>query len=327
VVNPLRRPVTRSGMRPRRYVVAALTGVGLVCGCTAGTPPNVVALPSTNVTTGVPDQLLPFATQKVTWRGCGAWGRRCATLGVPADYSTPAAGTLQLSIARMPARRAESRIGALVVNPGGPGMSAIDVLDAATAAVGGDVADVFDIVAIDPRGVGTSSAVKCMDDATLDRWRAGPGDLRTANGLARREIEARQFAAACQQRSGSVLAHVDTVSDARDLDVVRAVLGEGRLTYLGLSYGTLLGARYADLYPLRVGRFVLDAGLDPSMDETERRLGLATGLESALRPTCSTVSPSPRAHSRAGSTTHSTSYARSSTTSAALPCRRAPRAL
>jgi pimeloyl-ACP methyl ester carboxylesterase len=120
--------------------------------------------------------------------------------------------------------------------------------------------------------------------------------VRTAEGLARRETEARRLATACGHRSGSLIAHVDTVSAARDLDVVRAVLGEGRLNYLGLSYGTLLGARYADLFPVRVGRFVLDAGLDPSMDETARRLDLAAGLESALRPYveyCLAVAPCP----------------------------------
>lgn len=293
--NPLRRPATRCGSRPRHHLVAVAAGLGLVSGCT-GAPPSAVALPSTDVTAGVTEALLPFATQQVDWRRCGARDRQCATVRVPTDYAAPSAGTIELSVARVPARRTADRIGALVLNPGGPGAPATDVLDATTTAVGDDVTDLFDIVAVDPRGVGGSSPVRCTDDATLDRWRSGLGDVGTADGLTRREGEARQLATACEQRSRSLLGHVDTISAARDLDVVRAVLGEGRLTYLGMSYGTLLGARYAELFPRRVGRFVLDAGLDPSMDETGRRLGLAASLESAVRTYvqyCLVVAPCP----------------------------------
>lgn len=121
-----------------------------------------------------------------------------------------------------------------------------------------------------------------MSDAELDAWRSPGYDLTAPDGPARRAADAATVAARCARMSGDVLAHVDTVSAARDLDVVRAVLGDDRLSYLGVSYGTQLGARYAEAFPPRVGRMVLDAGLDPRMDDTQRVMGLAAGFESAL---------------------------------------------
>ncbi|MGB7979392.1 MAG: alpha/beta hydrolase [Candidatus Nanopelagicales bacterium] len=266
-----------------RGVLAGISAalVLTVVGC-AGRLPDPVELPTVSSAVGSDPALTRFYAQPVAWADCPGTGRQCATLSVPRDYKHPDAGSIEPAAARVPARDSDRRIGSLVINPGGPGLSGVQALTGAVQVVSPEVRDVFDLVGVDPRGVGGSTPVDCVSAAGLDAWRSPGYDLQAPDGPARRAADAAAITAGCARDSGDLLAHVDTVSAARDLDIVRAVLGDDRLTYLGVSYGTELGATYAELFPLRVGRMVLDAGLDPTMDDTQRMLGLAAGFESAL---------------------------------------------
>ena len=266
-----------SGVGSAVGVVLLLT----VVGC-AGRLPDPVALPPGPSTVVSDPALAGFYGQPVAWAECSVTGRQCATLRAPRDYTHPAAGSIELAIARVPARDPDGRIGALVINPGGPGLSGVAALAGAVRVVSPEVRDVFDLVGVDPRGVGGSTPVECVSDADLDAWRSPGYDLSAPDGPARRAADAAAVAAGCAHDSGDLLPYVDTVSAARDLDIVRRVLGDDRLNYLGVSYGTELGATYAEVFPQRVGRMVLDGGLDPTMDDTQRTLGLAAGFEAAL---------------------------------------------
>jgi pimeloyl-ACP methyl ester carboxylesterase len=259
-------------------------GVGalvIVVGC-AGRLPDPVALPPVPSAVAFDPALAGYYDQVVTWADCPGTARQCATLAVPRDYVHPEAGAIELATARVPARDPDRRIGSLVINPGGPGLSGVQALDGAVHVVSREVRDVFDLVGVDPRGVGGSTSMDCVADADVEAWRSPAYDVQAPDGPARRAADAATIAAGCDRDSGDLLPYLDTVSAARDLDIVREVLGDDRLTYLGVSYGTELGATYADLFPQRVGRMVLDAGLDPTMDDTQRITDLAAGFESAL---------------------------------------------
>ena len=157
--------------------------------------------------------------------------------------------------------------------------------DSLEFAVGEPLTQRFDVVGFDPRGVGRSSAVACYDAAAMDEFLYGiiPGERGSDEWIARSDAVAADFAAACQQNTGELLPQVDTVSAARDLDLLRAVLGDEQLNYLGYSYGTFLGATYAQLYPDKVGRLVLDGATDPAASDFEVNLAQAVGFEGALR--------------------------------------------
>jgi len=184
----------------------------------------------------------------------------------------------------MAARDAGARMGSLVLNFGGPGAPGVDFVEMfANQVLSPAVAQSYDVVSFDPRGVGASTPVECVDDAAVDAFRSTDYDRSTESGLAAYTAAARAFAEACTQHTGPLLGKVDTVSAARDLDVLRAVLGDQELTYLGYSYGTFLGATYAEIFPERSGRLVLDGALDPSLSYPEVTEADAAGLERAVR--------------------------------------------
>jgi pimeloyl-ACP methyl ester carboxylesterase len=163
----------------------------------------------------------------------------------------------------------EQRIGTLFVNPGGPGSSGVELVRGADDTFSPAVVAHYDIVGFDPRGVGGSAPVRCLPPGDLDRFLTSdptPDDDAEVEAL---ETAARTFADACRANTGELLSHISTRDVARDLDVLRAVLGEEKLTYLGFSYGSYLGAFYAGMFPARVGRLVLDGALDPSLSGTE----------------------------------------------------------
>nr|WP_189902819.1 alpha/beta hydrolase [Streptomyces spiralis] len=231
-----------------------------------------------------PSALAPYYVQKLTWRDCGAPGFQCATLRAPLDYADPSAGDIRLAVARKKATGPGSRLGSLLVNPGGPGGSAIDYLQQ-FAGVGypEEIRARYDLVAMDPRGVARSEPVECLDDRDMDTFTKTdmtPDDRAETDALVG---GFRRFAEGCGAHDPRVLRHVSTVEAARDMDVLRAVLGDQRLNYVGASYGTLLGATYAGLFPGRVGRLVLDGAMDPSL--TARRLNLdqTAGFETAFQ--------------------------------------------
>jgi pimeloyl-ACP methyl ester carboxylesterase len=225
--------------------------------------------------------LASFYDQRLTWSGCGEGDQECATLKVPLDWSRPAGDAIGVAVLRQPA--GGKRIGSLVVNPGGPGVSGKAYAQAAFQAFGRAVTQNYDVVGFDPRGVGDSDPIRCLPDSQLDGYLAAEGSPDTPAELTAAAASSRRFANACEANSGRLLRHVDTISVARDMDVLRAALGDRTLAYFGASYGTYIGAWYAQLFPWRVGRLVLDGAVDPSLSSAQYIAGQAEGFTRALR--------------------------------------------
>ncbi len=227
---------------------------------------------------------------KAKWTDCGS-GFQCAAIRVPKDYSDPAKGTLQLSLLRLPATDRSQRIGSLLINPGGPGGSGVDFVRGSASQFPSAIRQRFDLVGFDPRGVNTSSPVRCVDNldpqADLDPSPDNPAEL---NALV---DQSHQFADACATRNADILPYLSTAAVVDDLDTIRAAVGDEKLSYLGFSYGTLIGSMYADKYPDKIRAMVLDGALDPSINEVQLRTGQAWPSR-ARSGGCSRRAPSPR---------------------------------
>lgn len=221
-----------------------------------------------------------FYQQKVQWRPCGS-GLTCTTVKVPLDWTVPEKGTVSLAVNRRKASTS-NRLGSLLYNPGGPGGSGFDFVKQINPASDA-VAKRYDVIGFDPRGVGRSVPVDCLSDPDLDAYLSSDLDPSTPEGLAQTKAADRRFGEGCKAKSGAVLGYVGTWSAARDLDVIRSVVGDPKLNLLGQSYGTLLGATYAGFYPQRAGRMVLDGALDPSSSNADVSLYQAEGFETDLR--------------------------------------------
>lgn len=234
-------------------------------------------------TEGVPAELLPFYEQPLSWSACGSL--ECTTVTAPLDWSDPGAGEIELSVIRQRALAGEPT-GSLLTNPGGPGSSGIALIrDNLSFAVGAPLQQQFDVIGFDPRGVGESTAVRCFDAAGMDAYLFDiPPDPRGSDAWTAERTQANQeFSDACEAGSDGILPFITTENAARDMDLLRAVLGDPQLNYLGYSYGTFLGATYAKLYPEKVGRLVLDGAIDPSISGLDVGTTQAIGFESALR--------------------------------------------
>jgi pimeloyl-ACP methyl ester carboxylesterase len=229
-----------------------------------------------------PRSLVRFYRQTLAWKDCGG-GFQCATLTVPLDYQRPRAETIGIAVIRKPAGDPSRRLGSLVINPGGPGASGTDFARSAAQVFDGSLLARYDIVGFDPRGVAQSAPVTCLDDAQTDVFVAENPDPQTQAEQDQVVAEAKLLTQQCQAHSARLLPHVGTQDAARDVDVLRQALGEQRLDYFGFSYGTFLGATYADLFPTRVGRFVLDGAIDPRLTAAEQGRAQAAGFELALR--------------------------------------------
>jgi pimeloyl-ACP methyl ester carboxylesterase len=218
-------------------------------------------------------------TSSIEWRACGD-SFRCGTLAVPLDYGNPAGGTIDLAVVERQARDPQARIGSLVVNPGGPGAPGVDYLKSVADSLPGELRDRFDLVGFDPRGVGESSPIECRTniDPLFDA-RFSPVTAADRAGLV---AAFRALVDACSRDNAALLPHVSTVDGARDLDRLRAALGDRRLTYVGQSYGTYLGTMYATLFPDRVRALVLDGAIDPADDGAAVVLSQARGFTRAL---------------------------------------------
>lgn len=269
-------------------IVAAVAGAVALTLALSGCVPWFLPqeTPTTSAPTGerVDRGLEPFYDQVLRWKDCGE-GLQCTTATAPLDWSDPGVGDIDLALVRQQATGGK-RVGSLLVNPGGPGGSGYDfVKDSLDYAADKELQAGFDIVGFDPRGVGRSSAVTCYEPADMDEYLYGLTTAKRGTDAWIKELEtsAADFGAACTDNTGPLLEHVDTESAARDLDLLRAVLGDKKLNYLGYSYGTFLGATYAELFPEKVGRLALDGALDPSTSNFDVTRTQAQGFESALR--------------------------------------------
>lgn len=268
----------RAAVAGSLVVSLALGGCGFIEDL--GGKPAPTIPPTSRTPPNGEDQLAPFYQQDLAWRACG--GAQCAELTVPLDYENPAGQTIKISVLKVPAKR-KAKLGAIVVNPGGPGASGVDYAHSADFIVGASVRARFDIVGFDPRGVQRSDPVDCLPDAELDAVLATDPTPDTTVEEQDVATVGKELATGCRDRSGALLVHVSTKEAARDMDVLRAALGEDKLNYLGKSYGTYLGAAYADMFPKRVGRFVLDGVLPPDLTAEQVALGQAQGFERATR--------------------------------------------
>jgi pimeloyl-ACP methyl ester carboxylesterase len=260
-------------------VAAAL----LLTACGDGSPDAASTPPPPPTPTADPtptEEPLPEPVA-LDWQACEE-GFECAVLPAPLDRDDPAAGTVDLAVTRRPAPDAAARLGSLVVNPGGPGSSAVDFLQLAWQQVPKPVRDRFDLVAFDPRGVGRSAPVRCVSTEEMDALVALDPDPDEPGELQALEDGGRRMADGCARQSGDVLPHVSTEQAARDLDLLRASLGDDGLTYLGYSYGTSIGAEFLRLFPDRARALVLDGALDPALTWDGLLEGQAAGFDIAL---------------------------------------------
>ncbi|SDD30263.1 alpha/beta hydrolase [Streptomyces prasinopilosus] len=210
---------------------------------------------------------------------------QCATMKAPLDYAKPDGRTIDIALVRAKTAEdsGEGRIGSLVFNFGGPGGAGVPTLPALAGEEYLELHKRYDLVSFDPRGVGNSAGVQCLDDKAMDAWLAQdstPDDAAEEKALT---VGGSLYARACKSRSGGVLEHVGTQEAARDLDLMRHVLGDDKLNYFGISYGTQLGGVYAHLFPKNVGRTVFDAVVDPTEGFAANLLDQTEGFESALQ--------------------------------------------
>ena len=230
------------------------------------------------------DPLAPYLGQEVQWSDCGA-GAECATVMAPLDWDNPGVGEdVSLAVSRHSATG--QALGSLFVNPGGPGASGYEfVLDSVDFAVSEVLRESFDVIGWDPRGVNFSSPVSCAaTDAELDYFFFGELEAQpdTPEWDAELLAESIRFGQECQANTGELLEFVDTLSTVRDLDLLRHLVGDEQLNYLGYSYGTLIGALYIDTFPEKVGRMVLDGPVDPGASQFDLVVNQHRGFEEAL---------------------------------------------
>jgi pimeloyl-ACP methyl ester carboxylesterase len=251
-----------------RFLPAALV-VLVVMACS---PTSTLGRPSS--------PLARFYQQRLSWHTCS--GGECATLTVPLDYERPSGRTISVAVIRIPATDQRHRIGALLLNPGGPGASGIEYAREAAQVFPSSLRARFDLVGFDPRGVGESAPVECLSDKELDAFTEEPAYPLNAQQQSQLVSQARALARACGRRDGAMLDHVSSADVARDMDILRAALGQQRLIYYGASYGTFLGTVYEELFPGRIREMVLDSALDPELSSAQEDLQQAQSFDHLL---------------------------------------------
>ncbi|MDT7727370.1 MAG: hypothetical protein QOI21_3946 [Actinomycetota bacterium] len=283
--------------------VVALSAAALLAVTLGACSTNIPVVPPTPVIEShapvgpVPTGLDKFYAQSLTWGECAPYATsdgaksafrsttlQCARLTVPLDYAKPDADTITLGLLR--SKATGQRIGSLVINPGGPGASGMEAA-AGLSSRAGVLGQRFDFVGFDPRGVGASQPqVRCFTDAERDADRLDDSEVDgSPQGVAKTEQEEKDYAAKCDQRTDlheQMLANIGTRDVVKDLDVLRSVLGDKQLTYLGYSYGTRIGSAYAEAFPNNVRALVLDGAVDPQQDALESLIAQGQGFGKAF---------------------------------------------
>jgi pimeloyl-ACP methyl ester carboxylesterase len=310
-------PPVRSSLRTVLAAVAvvALVAVAVLVAWRVTSPPPVATrtpstvapgpggsaaptpTPGRPVTKDYPAELAAFYTQTIDWSPCADNARlECGDLEVPVDYSKPTGDRFTLALRKAPATDPNGRLGSMLFNPGGPGVPGTEYADASSLMFSKRVRAAYDLVFFDPRGIGRSDQVQCLTDTDKDLlFRADP----TPDSPAERQkviADLDGVVSRCASQGGSRARHLSTAEVARDMDVMRVLLGDEKLNYFGVSYGTFLGAVYADTFPKKVGRMVLDSAMSPNQTRQQETAYDIQGFESSFdafvdwcvaRPGCS----------------------------------------
>ena len=226
--------------------------------------------------------LATLQSQNLNWRPCDS-GFECTQFKVPFDYSHIDGNTFTIQAIRHRANKPSQRLGSLIMNPGGPGGSGIQYVLGADSIVSTSIENVYDLVGFDPRGVNLSQPIRCLSDKQEDYFLGGNGSVQSAADLSVGLSSAKLMASLCAKVAGSKLAHYSTLDGAKDMELLRILLKEVKLNYIGKSYGTYLGTLYAALYPKTIGRMVLDGAVDPNISVRDQNLAQAAGFDNALK--------------------------------------------
>lgn len=277
-----------------KKLAGLLTGVALLLGAcsptTSGGGSESSSSPARGAAEGavpidapmpaIPAGLEAYYNQDLVWESCK--GRlECATITVPLDYDNPEGATIEIAMSKRPAEG--EAIGTLIFNPGGPGGSGADMVKDATYLFDGDIRASFDILGFDPRGVGQSNPIDCVDDATLTAFLDSSYDTEIEGSEEQARAEVQTFVDGCRANSGDILPFIGTKYAAQDIDVIRHLVGDPKLYYVGLSYGTFLGAEYANQFPENTGRLILDGPVDTSIGMARLSRDQTMGFEMALQ--------------------------------------------
>lgn len=268
-------------------IILGLVSLGVVAAPILNSNSQDSPVPNSTDVTSVSKDLEGFYGQKPLWSDCAGSNSkaRCGDIEVPLNWDKPAEGTIKIAVAINPTDNPKTSP-YLLMNPGGPGASGRDWITENIDSLGTEkLRSHFNLVGFDPRGVGASSAIKCYDTKkTLDFfYNPSPYETGSAKDIEFSKKAITDFGAACLKNTGALLGHVDTSSAAKDMDIIRAVLGSKKLNYLGFSYGTLLGSTYAAYFPKNIGQFVLDGVVDPTLSPSDDSINQLIGFESAMK--------------------------------------------
>ena len=263
----------RPHSRPRAVALLAMLGVASLSSIAA--IPAVAAIPAAQATTALDS----YYSQSLQWSSC-ADRHECSSLLVPIDYASPSSGDFRLALTRVKAKG--TKVGSIVVNPGGPGAAGTSFVEYAQSSVSDEVAKIYDVVGFDPRGVGKSAPVTCLTGKQTTQWIRADATPDTPSEIATYSSLAAGIGRGCLAMTPVRARNVGSVATAHDMDILRAALGEKKLNYLGYSYGTYLGALYAHDFPATVGRFVLDGAVDPSLDSMQISEGQSRAFQVAM---------------------------------------------
>ena len=289
---------------PRRTsasLISVLLGGALVTGCTQSGVTGSSGGSSTGGSTSGGASSLPsgkYATvdayyaQQIKWTPCtnppaedpevDLSPYQCGTYDVPLDYTKPNGPSVPIALVKWPAADPSTKVGSLLTNPGGPGASGVDFVEEAKQQFDGALHAHFDIIGFDPRGLGRSDPIKCESDKDQDKLYQQDAPKDPTARQAKNEKDSKDLATACEKNSGALLPFMGSKNVAKDMDVLRQVLGDKQLNYLGISYGTYIGSVYAEQFPAKVGRLVLDGAVDPNADQLEADVQQQIGFEKSL---------------------------------------------